>query len=73
MPVKKDKIELTLQEVIIIKLLCKELSNSQIAEKLGLSIHGVKYHNKKIYRKVKCESLLGLYKYALKKGIVNLK
>lgn len=69
----KEKPLLTPSELAIVKLLCAEKSAAQVAKKLGISVNGVKFHNKNIYKKLNCHSVLGMYKYALKHGIVKLK
>jgi len=59
----------TPQEARIANLLVDELTNEQIASKLGISINTVKYHIKNIYRKldVNCRSkaLLKLMDYSM--------
>lgn len=73
MPVSRAKPELTPRELQVLKLMCSDKSNLQIAEKLGISVHSVKFHIKNIYRKWKCHSVLSVYKYALRAGIVKLR
>lgn len=73
MAVKKGKEVLTSRETEITKLLCREKSNAEIAEMLGISINGVKFHIKNIYKKTRCNGILSLYKYALKQGLARLK
>lgn len=71
MPVSNPNPELTARELQVLKLMCADKSNRQIADKLGISIDSVKFHNKNIYKKLNCRSVLAVYKYALREGIVK--
>lgn len=61
---------LTNREVEIIRLIEKELSNKQIAEKLFISERTVETHRKNIFRKTSTQSLVGLLKYAYEHKII---
>jgi DNA-binding NarL/FixJ family response regulator len=55
---------LTDRELEIVKLIAKELSNKQIADKLFISERTVETHRKNIFRKTGTTTLVGLIKYA---------
>jgi len=57
MPEPSKNPELTPRELEVLKLLCAEKTNLQIADKLGISIDSVKFHNKNLYKKLKCHSI----------------
>ena len=59
-------------EETILKLICMNKKNREIAEKLNLSIHTVDSKRRNIYEKIKLSDLPDLIKYALKNGIIDL-
>lgn len=61
---------LTSREIEIIRLIEKELSNKQIAEKLFLSERTVETHRKNIFRKTSTASVIGLVKYAYEHKLI---
>lgn len=61
---------LTSREIEIIRLIEKELSNKQIAEKLFLSERTVETHRKNIFRKTNTASVIGLVKYAYEHRLI---
>ncbi|MCC6372227.1 MAG: response regulator transcription factor [Bacteroidia bacterium] len=63
-------IALSEREIEVLRLVCAEKSNRQIAEQLGIVTETVDYHRRNIYRKTKSSSLIGLIKYAIKNGIM---
>jgi len=65
-----EEVNLTNREVEIIRLIEKELSNKQIAEKLFLSERTVETHRKNIFRKTNTSSVIGLIKYAYEHKLI---
>jgi DNA-binding NarL/FixJ family response regulator len=63
------QIELTDREKLILQLICKELTNSEIAEKLQLSTRTVDGHRNNILAKTGCRNTAGLVLYAVNNGI----
>ena len=61
---------LTIREVEIVKLIEKEYSNKQIADKLFISERTVETHRKNIFRKTRTSSLIGLIKYAYEHKLI---
>ncbi|MBS1490997.1 MAG: response regulator transcription factor [Bacteroidetes bacterium] len=61
---------LTEREQEILKLIVKEFSNKQIADKLFISERTVETHRKNIFRKTNTATLVGLVKFAFEHNIV---
>lgn len=70
--IQKDnaEVQLTMREIEIIRLIEKELSNREIAEKLFISERTVETHRKNIFRKTQTNSLIGLIKYAYEHKLI---
>ena len=69
----KDNAEgnhLTDREIEIIRMIEKELSNKQIADKLFISERTVETHRKNILRKTNTQTVVGLLKYAYERKII---
>ena len=65
--------ELTTRERLILKMVCNEKTNQQIAEKLEVGLRRAEKHRQALYIKIKVKTGIGLYKWALKNGYVKLK
>lgn len=66
-PVKEKQInssDLTEREIEIVRLIVKEFSSAEIAEKLFISQRTVETHRKNILRKTGVKNIVGLIKYA---------
>lgn len=61
---------LTEREKEILKLITKEFSNKQMAEKLFISERTVETHRKNIFRKTNTTSLVGLIRFAFENDLV---
>lgn len=72
----KDNIKLSSQtpltnrELEIVKLIIKEYSSQEIANKLFISIRTVETHRKHIMEKLHAKSVIGLVHYAIQRGII---
>jgi len=66
---KPDEI-LSKREIEILQLVCKEYSNSEIADKLFLSISTVETHRKNLIAKLGVSNTVGLVKFALKNNLI---
>lgn len=66
-----NKISLTEREIEILKLLCEDMSNKEIAERLKIEPRTVDFHRQNIYKKTNCHKPAGLALYAVKHGFVN--
>ncbi|WP_315820506.1 response regulator transcription factor [Paraflavitalea speifideaquila] len=67
---KVDEI-LSRREIEILTLICKEYSNSEIAEKLFLSVSTVETHRKNLIAKLGVNNTVGLVKFALKNRLID--
>lgn len=66
---KTDKIELSEREKEIIRMICKQMSSQEIADKLSLSNNTVKTHRNHIMRKLEVDNVVGIAIYAVRAGI----
>lgn len=72
-PYKKTiKAEFSEREKEIIEMICREMTNKEIAEKLFLSVRTVEGHRLNILEKMNVKNSVGVVVYALKNGIVKL-
>jgi len=69
--VEPPGIALSDRELEILRLIVKEFSSTEIAEKLFISFNTVETHRKHIYKKLGVTSSLGLLKYAFRNGLVE--
>ncbi len=68
---KKAGIPLTKREVEVLQLIVEEYSNTEIAEKLFISIRTVDTHKRNLVEKLKVKNIAGLVKYAIRNGLVE--
>ncbi|WP_075341636.1 response regulator [Tenacibaculum agarivorans] len=61
---------LTEREIEVLKLITQELSTSEIADKLGLTVKTIETHRRNLYKKIKVKNVVGLAIYAVKNNIV---
>lgn len=66
-----DQQELTPQEQKVVKYICLQKSNEQIAELLTVSIFTVRRHRQNIKEKIGVKNDIGLLIYAVKTGIIE--
>jgi DNA-binding NarL/FixJ family response regulator len=77
MPALKSEIKeeaksiLSSREMEVLKLVAKEYSNEQIAEKLFISERTVEAHRRNIFIKTKTKTSVGLIKYAINNGLID--
>jgi DNA-binding NarL/FixJ family response regulator len=60
-------------EIMIVKLICENMTNQAISDRLNISKHTVDAKRRVIYEKIMVSNLPDLIKYALKHGIIFLK
>jgi DNA-binding NarL/FixJ family response regulator len=71
-PYKKSaRVEFSERERKIIELVCMELTNKEIGDKLFLSVRTVEGHRLKIMEKMNVKNTVGFVVYAIKNGIVK--
>ncbi|MGB0524751.1 MAG: response regulator [Flammeovirgaceae bacterium] len=63
--VKKEGIPLTKRELEVLRLIVEECSNTEIAEKLFISIRTVDTHRRNLIQKLGVKNTAGLVKYAI--------
>jgi Response regulator containing a CheY-like receiver domain and an HTH DNA-binding domain len=62
---------LSKREIEVLTLICKEYSNSEIAEKLFLSVSTVETHRKNLIAKLGVNNTVGLVKFALRNNLIE--
>ncbi|RWW98748.1 response regulator transcription factor [Flavobacterium cerinum] len=67
-----DDEQLTNREVEVLKLICKQYSGVEIAEKLFLSSRTVEGHRNNLLRKTECKNMIGLIIYAIQNEYVSM-
>lgn len=65
------KTELSEKEIAIIKLICKQLTNRQIAIELSLSEHTVRNHRVRMMQKTGAKNIQGLVSFAYENGLIK--
>lgn len=66
----EEPVDLTEREVEILKLIAKEFTNQQIADKLHISKRTVDTHRTNLLQKTNSKNTAGLVRYALKNDIL---
>lgn len=68
---KSNDIPISPREIEVLKLIAQEYSNSEIAEKLFISIRTVDTHRRNLLEKLGAKNTAGLVKFAIQKGLVD--
>ncbi len=68
---KNADIPISPREIEVLKLIAQEYSNSEIAEKLFISIRTVDTHRRNLLEKLGAKNTAGLVKFAIQKGLVD--
>ncbi|MDI9339951.1 MAG: response regulator transcription factor [Sediminibacterium sp.] len=66
-----DANHLSEREIEIIRLICKEFSSQEIADKLNISLNTVNKHRESIFQKINAKNVVGVVMYALKNNLVS--
>lgn len=66
---KSERIELSEREKEIIRMICKQMSTQEIADRLSISTNTVKTHRNHIMRKLDTDNVVGIAIYAVRAGI----
>lgn len=62
--------QLSDREIEVLKLICQEYSNLEIAEKLFISVRTVDSHRRNLMEKLQLKNTAGLVRYAIEKGLL---
>ncbi len=68
----KSNPEFSDKELKVIKLICEELTNKEIAEKLNLSKRTVEGYREQILEKINAKNIVGVVLYAIKNKIIHV-
>jgi DNA-binding NarL/FixJ family response regulator len=60
------------REIEVLKLVCQECSNQEIAGKMFLSVRTVEGYRARLFEKTKSKNLVGLVIFAIKAGVINV-
>jgi DNA-binding NarL/FixJ family response regulator len=71
LPGKEETPGLTDREIEVLKLIAREHTTPEIAEKLFISAYTVETHRKNLIRKLNVKNIAGLVKYAVQQGYVD--
>ena len=67
----RDHVELTARERQIIKLICRDMSNSEIANALKIKTSTIETHRQNIRQKLNVKGTAGMVLYALRQGLAD--
>ncbi|HVV55551.1 MAG TPA: response regulator transcription factor [Mucilaginibacter sp.] len=68
----QQTVELNDREVEVLKLVCQEYSNQEIADKIFLSVRTVEGYRARLFEKTGSKNLVGLVIFAIKRGIISV-
>jgi two-component system response regulator NreC len=69
---KQPPVQFSKRELEIIRLMCQQLTNREIATRLSLSIRTVESHRDHIQEKTGAKNMVGMVIYAIKHGIYEI-
>lgn len=69
----KFKEQFTERELEVVRLICDQLSNKEIAERLNLSVRTIEGHREKILEKMDVRNTAGIVTFAIKASIYQIK
>jgi DNA-binding NarL/FixJ family response regulator len=65
-------VNLSTREIEVLRLICKELSSNEIAERLFISMRTVDGHRNRLLLKTGCKNVAGLVLFAIKNQLIDL-
>ncbi|MGZ3836722.1 MAG: response regulator transcription factor [Mucilaginibacter sp.] len=68
----QQNVELNEREIEVLKLVCQECSNQEIADKIFLSVRTVEGYRARLFEKTGSKNLVGLVIFAIKRGIISV-
>jgi DNA-binding NarL/FixJ family response regulator len=66
------QVDLNDREIEVLRLVCQEHSNQEIADKIFLSVRTVEGYRARLFEKTGSKNLVGLVIFAIKKGIISV-
>ena len=69
---QSENIPITEREIEVLKLIADEYSNSEIAERLFISVRTVDTHRRNLLEKLGVKNTAGLVKYAIQNGLLDI-
>jgi DNA-binding NarL/FixJ family response regulator len=70
--IAQQHVELNDREIEVLKLVCQECSNQEIADKIFLSVRTVEGYRARLFEKTGSKNLVGLVIFAIKRGIISV-
>ncbi len=67
-----DKSHLSNRETDVLKLICRQLTTAEIAEKLFISYRTVEWHRNNLLAKTDSKNMIGLLVYALENNLMSI-
>ncbi|HEY4195743.1 MAG TPA: response regulator transcription factor [Mucilaginibacter sp.] len=71
-PAAHQQVDLNEREIEVLRLVCQENSNQEIADKIFLSVRTVEGYRARLFEKTGSKNLVGLVIFAIKKGIISV-
>jgi DNA-binding NarL/FixJ family response regulator len=68
----QQHVELNDREIEVLKLVCQEYSNQEIADRIFLSVRTVEGYRARLFEKTGSKNLVGLVIFAIKRGIISV-
>jgi two-component system, NarL family, response regulator DegU len=69
---KLPKVMVSKREMDVIKLVCKEFSSIEIADRLCITVRTVDTHRKRMMERTNSKNFIGVVLFALKQGILHI-
>ena len=69
---QQPKVQLTPREVEVMRLICQQMKNTDIADKMCISVRTVEGYREKIFEKTGSKTLAGITIFAIKNGYYEL-
>jgi DNA-binding NarL/FixJ family response regulator len=70
--ISQQNVELNDREIEVLKLVCQECSNQEIADKIFLSVRTVEGYRARLFEKTGSKNLVGLVIFAIKREIISV-
>jgi DNA-binding NarL/FixJ family response regulator len=68
----QQNVDLNDREIEVLRLVCQEYSNQEIADKIFLSVRTVEGYRARLFEKTGSKNLVGLVIFAIKRGIISV-